>query len=73
MNSERATSLIMPIVAVGLIVLIMLSSAIKSGWLAKFLTDLNKPSEEEMKKRSNLMLAEMHRNVAERKARKNNS
>jgi hypothetical protein len=68
-DPDRAGDLIVPMVGTGGIVLYLLHVAVKTGWLESFLKNLDKPSRDAIKKQSDQMLADMDRNVAERKAR----
>jgi hypothetical protein len=68
-DPDRAGELIIPILGVGCLMLYLLHVAVKTGWLETFLKNLDKPSGDAVKKQSDEMLAEMDRNVAERKAR----
>lgn len=65
----RAVELIIPFVGGGCFMLYLLHVGVKTGWLATFLKNLNKPSDIAIKKQSDKMLADMDRNVTERKAR----
>lgn len=68
-NPDRAAELIIPILGAGCLMLYLLHVAVKAGWLETFLKNLDKPSAKAIKKQSDEMLADMDRNVAERKAR----
>lgn len=70
MNHDHVIELIFPLLGLGCMLLYILHVAIKTGWLAEFLTNCDRPSAETIKQQSDEMLAEMDRNVAERKARK---
>lgn len=71
MNSDFGMNMIISLLGAGMIAMLMLYFAAKNGWLAKFLSNLYKPSEKALKKQSDNLLAEMDRNVAERKSRNN--
>jgi hypothetical protein len=68
-DPDRVGDLIIPILGAGCIMLYLLHVAVKTGWLETFLKNLDKPSADAIKKQSDEMLADMDRNVAERKAR----
>lgn len=63
-DPDSAAELIIPILGAGCLMLYLLHVAVKNGWLK----NLGKSSTDAVKKESDEMLAEMDRNVAERKA-----